>query len=145
MRFPPRLAHLVTQKVVVAKLTPTFSSAHQIDENEGHERLTAALQGAFLDRLLEATWTALAGDTQRLNDDGLLEKVAKSLKTNPYRPGKLVEVTPGWSAFMVLADLEAGTATDSARRLLETEEGKRRAEAGVREVGVFLAKELSRK
>ncbi len=144
MNFPPRLTHLATLKIVVAKLIPTFAQAHRIDENEAQERLMAALRGPLFDRLMEETWAVLTSDTKRLNEDGLLEKIAKSLK-NPYRASKPAEVTPGWSAFMVLADLEAGTATDAARRLLETDEGKRRVDAGVREVAAYLAKELTRK
>lgn len=142
--FPPRFAHLATQKIVVSKLIPTFAAAHNIDENEAHERLSAALRGPLFDQLMTATWAALTSTTTRPDDDKLLEKVAKSL-TNPYRTAKQAEVTAGWSAFMVLADIEAGTATDAARRLLETDEGKRRARAGVDEVGAFLAKELTRK
>lgn len=145
MNYPPRFAHLATQKVLVAKLIPTFSAAHRIDEEEARERLSTALHGALLEQLLEATWGALTENRKRLDDDGLLEKIAGSLAKNPYRPGKELEATPGWSAFMVLADVEAGTATDAARRLLESEEGKRRGQAGIREVGAFLAKELTKK
>lgn len=144
MAFPPRLSHLATQRIIVAKLVPTFAAAHRIDENEAHSRLMSALKGPLLDQLLDATWSAMLGGTKRLDEESLLEKVARSLK-NPYRPGKEAEVTAGWSAFMVLADIEAGTATDAARRLLESDEGKRRAALGIAEVGAFLAKELTRK
>lgn len=144
MVFPPRLSHLATQRIVVAKLVPTFAAAHRIDENEAHARLMTAVKGALLDQLLDAAWSALLSETKRLDEESLLEKVAKGLK-NPFRPGKEAEVTPGWSAFMVLADIEAGTATDAARRLLESPEGQRRAAAGIREVGAYLAKELTRK
>ena len=73
MRFPPRLAHLATRQVVVAKLTPTYARAHQLDEDEARLRLEAALKGPLLEDLLEATWRALLGGTKRLSEDGLLE------------------------------------------------------------------------
>src|SRR5271169_68552 len=144
MRYPPRLAHLATRAVVVAKLLPTYASAHSIDDEEARTRLDAALSGTLLEELLASTWVALQGGTKRLTDDGLLEKVAKSLQDRPLRPGRTVEPTAGWSAFLVLADLSAGTASESARRLMESDAGQVRARAGLAEVGAFLARELTR-
>jgi hypothetical protein len=144
MRYPPRLAHLATRAVVVAKLIPTYAQAHSVDDEEARARLDASLTGPLLDELLAASWAALLGESKRLNDDGLLEKVAKSLKDRPLRPGRTVETTAGWSAFLVLADLAAGTASEAARRLMETDAGKTRAQAGLAEVGAFLARELTR-
>jgi hypothetical protein len=144
MAFPPRLSHLATRAVVVAKLVPTFAEAHHIDEEEAAQRLDAALKGRLLGDLLEATWAALLGSTKRLDESGLLEKVATTLRDRPQRPGRLAALTPGWSAFLVLADLEAGTASDAVRRVLGTDEGRKRALAGLNEVGAYLAAELSR-
>jgi hypothetical protein len=144
MRFPARLAHLATRAVVVAKLVPTYARAHALDDDEARTRLDAALSGTLLEEVLAATWKALLGGTKRLNQEGLLEKVAKSLQDRPLRPGRTVEPTTGWSAFLVLADLAAGTASESARRVMETDAGRVRAEAGLAEVGAFLARELTR-
>ena len=144
MRYPPRLAHLATRAVVVAKLLPTYAAAHSIDDEEARTRLEAALSGSLLEELLATTWRALQGGTKRLTDDGLLEKVAKSLQDRPLRPGRTVETTAGWSAFLVLADLSAGTASESARRVMESDAGRERAAAGLTEVGAFLARELTR-
>jgi hypothetical protein len=144
MRYPPRLAHLATRAVVVAKLVPTYAAAHSLDDEEARTRLDAALGGPLLEELLAATWTSLLGGTKRLDEEGLLEKVAKSLQDRPLRPGRTVETTTGWSAFLVLADLAAGTASEAARRLMETDAGQTRGRAGLTEVGGFLAKELTR-
>jgi hypothetical protein len=144
MRYPPRLAHLATRAVVVAKLVPTYAAAHSVDDEEARSRLDASLSGSLLEDLLAASWEALLGGAKRLTEDGLLEKVAKSLQDRPLRPGRKVEPTTGWSAFLVLADLEAGTASEAARRLLETDAGQLRARAGLAEVGGFLARELTR-
>ncbi len=145
MRFPPRLSHLATKAVVVAKLGPTYAEAHSLDDEEAFIRLDRALTGPLLDDLLAAAWTALLGDTRKLTEEGLLEKVARTLKDRPQRPGKIATLTAGWSAFLVLADVQAGTASDAAQRLLETDEGKKRASAGLLEVGKFLSTELCRK
>ena len=144
MRFPPRLGHLATRKVVVAKLWPTYGEVHGIDEEEARERLERALAGRFWEELLEATWTALQGKKKRLDDAGLLEKVAKTLQERPYRPGRTIKPTPAVSAFLLLLDVEAGTASDSVRRVLETPEGKQRSADGLAEAGRFLADELTR-
>lgn len=144
MRYPPRLGHLATRAVVVAKLAPTYGRAHAIDDDEARTRLSAALSGPLLEDLLAAAWASLLGGTKRLTEEGLLEKVAKSLGERPLRPGRAVEPTTGWSAFLVLADLAAGTASEAARRVMETDAGRERARAGVDEVGAFLARELTR-
>ncbi|WP_426736194.1 hypothetical protein [Myxococcus faecalis] len=144
MSYPPRLAHLATRAVVVAKLVPTYAQAHRLDEEEAAQRLTSAMSGRMLAALLDAAWTAMRGKTKRLTDDGLLEKVAGTLSERPLRPGRVAEVTPAWSAFLVLTDLEAGTASDAARRVMESEEGRRRGDEGMAEAGRFLAAELTR-
>jgi hypothetical protein len=145
MRYPPRLAHLATRAIVVAKLTPTYAAAHHIEEDEARERLDAALKGPLLERLLAAAWEALQGETKRLTEDGLLEKVAGALKNRPLRQGREAPPSVAWSAFMLAADLAANTASDAARKVLETEDGQRRIEQGIAEAGGFLAKELTRK
>lgn len=144
MGYPPRLGHLATRAVVVAKLAPTYASAHRLDEAEAVQRLSTALQGRLLPQLLEETWTAMRGKSKRLTDEGLVEKVATTLKDRPQRPGRVAALTPAWSAFLVLADLEAGTASDAARRVMESPEGRQRAQEGLAEAGRFLAAELTR-
>jgi len=144
MSYPPRLAHLATRAVVVAKLMPTYARAHNIDEEEASQRLSSALSGRMLPALLDAAWTAIRGSAKRLTDDGLLEKVATTLGERPLRPGRVATLNPSWSAFLILADLEVGTASDAARRVMETDEGRRRGDEGLAEVGRFLAAELTR-
>jgi hypothetical protein len=130
---------------VVAKLAPTYAKAHQLDEEEATQRLSTALGGRILEDLLAATWEALTGKTKRLDEEGLLEKVATSLGDRPLRPGRTAEPNPAWSAFMLLLDLEVGTASDAARRVMEAEQGRKMVAAGLAEVGQFLARELTRK
>lgn len=142
--YPPRLGHLATRAVVVAKLTPTYAQAHRLDEEEAAQRLSAALAGRLLPQLLESTWEAMKGRTKRLTEEGLLEKVATTLGERPLRPGRVAALSPAWSAFLVVADLEAGTASDAARRVMETDEGRLRAREGLAEAGRFLAAELTR-
>jgi hypothetical protein len=144
VRYPPRLGHLATRPVVVAKLIPTFARAHQLDEAEAHQRLTRALAGRLWEDLLAAAWEAMQRRVKRLDEERLLEKVATTLKDRPMRPGKAVEPTPAWSAFLMMLDLEIGTAGDAARRVMETEQGRKMMAAGLAEAGAFLASELTK-
>ena len=144
MKFPPRLAHLATRAVVVAKLMPTYAEAHSIEEEEASQRLDVSLKSPLLEELLGAAWASLKGSVKRLDDDGLLEKVARSLADRPLRPGKVAALTPAWSAFLVLADLHAGTASDSARKVMESDAGRKMARAGLESAGAHLAAELTR-
>ena len=143
MSHPPRLGHLATRQVVVAKLAPTFAVTHEIDDDEARSRLDRALAGSLWSELLDATWTALS-DTHQKDEAAVLEKVARRLKDRPLKPGKEAEMNPSFSAFLVLLDLEAGTAGDTARRVLERPEGQKMAAAGLLEAGRFLAKELAK-
>ncbi len=146
VRFPPRLSHLATRPVMVAKLAPTYASTHEIDDEEAVERMDRALAGSsqLHDDLLAACWLELQAKKRKSDEAALLEKVASVLKDRPQRPGKVAPMTPGWSAFLVLVDVHAGIASDAARRVLESPEGKKKADEGVAEAGRFLASELLR-
>jgi len=144
MRYPPRFGHLATRPVVISKLVNTYAAAHSIEEDEAQERLERALSGNLHEELLAATWEALAGGTKRLTEEGLLEKVASTLKDRPLKRSKAAPVNPAWSAFLVLADLEAGTATEAARRALDNEQGRQMLKKGLMEAGKFLATELGK-
>lgn len=144
MSYPPRLAHLATKKVVLAKLAPTYARAHQVDMEEALDRLDMALAGPLMEDLLSSTWQALKATSKRPDEAALLEKVADTLADRPQRPGREAGLTPALSAFMVLLDIRAGTAGDAARRVLEREEGKKMVQAGLGEAGALLARELTR-
>lgn len=137
--------HLATRKVVAAQLAPTFAEVHRVDLTEAMERLERAFAGPLWEALLASAWGALVAGTKRLDDEGLLEKIAGVLAKHPLRMGRMAKVTPGWSAFLLQLDLEAGIASEMARRALDTEEGRRRAREGLDEAGRHLAAELTRK
>lgn len=145
MRYPPRLSHLATKPVVIAKLLPTYAAAHSLDDDEARDRLERALSPGLMQQLLESTWTALLAGTKRLDEAALLEKVAGSLADRPLRPGRVATTNPTWSAFLIVCDLEAGTASDNARKALETDQGRKMIAAGLAEAGKHLAAELTRK
>lgn len=144
MRYPPRLAHLATQKVVIAKLTPTYASAHDIDDEEAAQRLETALKGQLLDDLLASAWESIRSRHPRLGEQELLDKVAAALRDRPQRPGRMAKMGPAWSAFLVLLDLEAGVAGEAARRALDNDQGRKMLSQGMSEAGQHLAAELTR-
>jgi hypothetical protein len=144
VKYPPRLGHLATRPVVVNRLVPTYAKAHQIDEQEAMQRLERAIAGRIWEDLLAATWEAMKSHVKRLDEQKLLEKVATTLEERPLRYGRVVEPNAAWSAFMMLLDLEIGTAGDAARKVMESEQGRKMVSAGLAEAGMFLATELTR-
>lgn len=144
VRYPPRLGHLATRPVVVNRLVPTYAKAHQIDEQEAAQRLERAISGRIWEDLLAATWEAMKSRVKRLDEQKLLEKVFNTLEDRPLRYGRVVEPTAAWSAFMMLLDLEIGTAGDAARKVMESEQGRKMISAGLAEAGMFLATELTK-
>ncbi len=144
MRYPPRFSHLATRSVVVTKLSPMCALAHDAEDGEAQERLDRGLKGPLLDELLTATWKELTSAPGRPGDEELLEQIAAALKKRGEKPGNTAHVTPGWNAFFVLVDVRGGVAGDAARRVLETDEGKKRVAAGMAEAARHLAGELLR-
>ncbi len=144
MRYPPRLAHLATRAVVVAKLNSAYAVANHLDDNEAARRLDVALSGALLDELLAAAWQEMTGQAKRLDEAGLLEKVASTLHDRPSRPGRKAPESPAWNAFFLKVDLAAGVASETAQRILDTDQGKKISAEGVTEAGRYLAAELTR-
>jgi hypothetical protein len=144
MNHPSRLGHLVTRAVAAAKLRPTYAENHHIDEDEAQDRLERALRGHLWEVLLDATWAALNEKKRPQDEAAVLERVAEKLKDRPLKPGRPWKMTPPASAFMVLIDLEAGVASDAARKVLESAEGERMTTAGIAEAGRQLAHELTR-
>ena len=144
MRFPPRFAHLVTEPVLTARLAPSYAKAHNVDLEEARICLTTALHGDLRDDLLEATWAAVRTRAPRFTEDTALEKIAASLGKRPDRPGRVKEADARWSAFWILVDLRAGTASDTARSVLESEAGQAKVREGLADAGRFLADELAR-
>ena len=142
MSYPPRLGHLVTRAVMAARLRPTFAGSHEIDEEEAQERLERALSGRLWELLLETTWDALNDKKRKSDPDAVLERVAGTLKDRPLKPGRIAKQNPAFSAFLVLIDLEAGTASDAARKVLESAQGEAMKQQGLAEAGRFLANEL---
>jgi hypothetical protein len=145
MRYPPRLSHLATLPVLVAKLAPSYAKSHKVEDEEASRCLTVALKSPLREALLEEAWAALSVGSARATEEKLLEKVAAALQDRPLRPGRVKESTAAMSAFWIQLDLEAGTASDAPRMALESPAGQKMAAAGLKEAGAFLAGELTRK
>ena len=144
MSYPPRLSHLATRAVLVAKLRLAFAEAHGLSDEEAVQRLEQALSSSLLADLLSATWSEMKALKPRLSEAELLDRVAQTLGTRPLRPGRRVAINPAWSAFFVLADIKAGVASDAARRVMESDQGRKMTDAGLTEAGRYVAAELLR-
>jgi hypothetical protein len=145
MVFSPRLPHVVTRKDLVLLLAPTYAKAREVDEGEASERLTRAFAAqTLLDELHAALGRALA-DAQgpRTAPDAIVDRISAHLTRRVAR-AKAVAATPAISAVLVRIDLETGLAPESMRETLASARGSSLLEAGYRELGAHLAKELLR-
>ncbi len=144
MSYPPRLSHLATRAVLIAKFRPAFAEAHGLADEDADQRLESSFSGSLHTDLLSATWSAMKALKPRLSESELLDRVAQTLGERPLRPGRNPKATPAWSAFFVLADIQAGIASDAARRVMESDQGRKMIAEGLSEAGRFLAAELLR-
>jgi hypothetical protein len=145
MYFSPRLPHVLPRKDLVALLAPTYAKARQVDEEEAADRLGRALEApAALDAIYRGLSAALAeAKGPRTTDDALIDRVSAHLSARRARI-KAAEATPGVSAALVRLDLEIGLAPESMRETLASPRGSALLEAGLRELGAHLVKDLMR-
>ncbi len=143
--FSRRLPHVVTKADLVLLLAPTYASARAVDHEEAAERLGRALGvPAALDELYGAISGALAdAKGPRTTEDALVDRISAHVASRRAR-AKAAPATPAVSAVLVRLDLEIGLAPEPMRATLATPRGIALLEAGLRELGAHLAKELLR-
>jgi hypothetical protein len=140
-----RLPHVVTRTDLVALLAPTYAGARGVDEEEARERLGRALAvPAALDDFYRALSDALAdAKGPRTEEDALMDRISAHVAARRAR-ARAAAVTPAVSAALVRLDLEIGLAPEPMRAALATPKGRALLDAGLRELGTHLAKELLR-
>ncbi len=145
MYFSRRLPHVVTKRDLVMLLAPTYARARSVDEGEASERLDRALGvPAALDDLYRGISGALAdAKGPRTREDALMDRISAQVAARRAR-ARPAEATPGVAAVLVRLDLEIGLAPDTMRATLATERGSALLEAGLRELGAHLVKQLLR-
>lgn len=126
-------------------LAPTYAKARSVDEEEAAERLRRALAApAALDDLYRGISEALAdAKGPRTDADALMNRISANVVTRRAR-AKPAEGTPAVSAVLVRLDLEIGLAPEPMRATLETAKGRAILDAGLREIGGHVVKELLR-
>jgi hypothetical protein len=145
MAFSPRVPHVITRRDLVLLLAPTYARARGVDAEEAAERLTRAVASQ---RLAEEVYAAVAGglaETKgpRTSADAIMDRISANLARRVAR-AKPAEATPALSAVLVRIDLETGLAPESMRETLASPRGRALLEAGWRELGAHLARELQR-
>jgi hypothetical protein len=143
--FSRRLPHVVTRGDLVLLLAPTYAKARGVDEEEASERLDRALAApAALDDVYRGLSEALAAvQGPRTAEDALMDRISAGVAARRAR-AKAAEGTPAVSAVLVRLDLEIGLAPEPMRATLATPKGKALLDAGLRELGAHLVKELLR-
>lgn len=145
MVFSRRLPHVVTRRDLVELLAPTYGQARAVDGAEAAERLGRALAaGPVLEDLYGALGAALAdAKGPRTAEDTVMDRISARIAVRRAR-ARSAALTPAVSAVLVRIDLEIGLAPESMRDTLASARGRPLLEAGLRELGAHLAKELLR-
>lgn len=145
MLFSRRLPHVLTRSDLVLLLAPTYAKARAVDEDEAIERLGRALAAPpALDALYRGLSAALADvKGPRTGEDALMDRLSAQVGARRAR-AKAAEATAAISAVLVRLDLEIGLAPESMRETLASERGAALLEAGLRQLGAHLVKDLLR-
>jgi hypothetical protein len=145
MVFSPRLPHVVTRNDLALLLAPTYAGARSVDEEEALERLGRALASpTILEEVYRALGAALAEvKGPRQTEDAVMDRISAKIGARRAR-AKAAAATPTLSAALILIDLEIGLAPESMRETLASPRGRPLLEAGLRELGAHLAKDLLR-
>jgi hypothetical protein len=140
-----RIPHVVTRKDLAVLLTPTYAAAQRVDEEEAHERMSRAVDDPVLVELLYGAISAglEARKGRRTALDELIDRLSEGVETRLGRVRAAPE-TPGLAAVLVRIDLTLGLAAQTLWNLLESEKGRTALDAGLRELGAHLVKELLR-
>jgi hypothetical protein len=143
--FSRRLPHVLPRADLVRLLAPTYADAREVDEEEARERLSRALAvPAALDDVYRGLSSALAdAKGPRTREDVLMDRISAHVAARTGRAGA-VPGTPAIAAALVRLDLEIGLAPESMRETLSTGKGAALLEAGLRELGAHLVRELLR-
>jgi hypothetical protein len=143
--FSRRLPHVVTRADLVALVAPTYARARGVDEEEASDRLGRALSvPAALDDLYRGLSQALEdAKGPRTSEDALVDRISAGIAARRAR-AKAADGTPRIAAVLVRLDLEIGLAPEAMRATLATPKGRALLDAGLRELGAHLVKDLLR-
>ncbi len=140
--FSPRLPHLLTRADLAQLLTPTYTAANGVDDDEALERMQKAMaRPVLVEELYQSLSTALVAARGERTEDQVMDKLSKGVQK---RLGKMkpAPATQALLALMVRFNVEIGHAPEPLRATLETEKGRALLRVGFREVGEFLAQQL---
>jgi hypothetical protein len=142
--FSRRLPHVLTRPDLAALLAPTYAIARGVDEEEAVERLGRALAvpGAA-DAVYRGLSAALAdAKGPRTSEDALMDRISAHAGRRAW--AKAAPVTPAVAAALVRLDVEIGLAPETMRETLASPKGSALLEAGLRELGAHVVKNLLR-
>ncbi len=143
--FSRRLPHVLTRADLVLLVAPTYAKARGVDEEEAADRLGRALAvPAALDDLYRGISAALAdAKGPRTGEDQLMDRISAGVVARRAR-ARAAAGTPAIAAVLVRLDLEVGLAPEAMRATLATPKGTALLDAGLRELGAHVVKEILR-
>jgi hypothetical protein len=143
--FSRRLPHVLTRADLALLLAPTYAKARGVDEEEASERLSRALAvpAALADVHGGISLALSDAKGPRTSEDALMDRLSAGVAARRAR-AKAAEVTPAVSAALVRLDVEIGLVPEQVRAMLGTDKGRALLDAGLRQLGAHVVKELLR-
>lgn len=140
---PPRVSHLMTLGVLAEQLAPSYAVAVNRLPGEVLDEIRSGLREANLHLpVLEAMWKAMGQLRPRLDQTALLEKLASAMTRTASGPRPMAaeeRVRNGMNTLFAFVDVNVGRASETARAVLESQEGQRMLQKSVDVTGRFLA------
>lgn len=145
-KTPPRAFHLLPASILAEHIAPSYATSTNRLPNEVLEEVHSGLrEGRLQEPLVTATFAALKAERPTLTDEEILEKMAVAMAKTDTGPRPMSAPERARNRMMPLfafIDVNVGRASDAARTVLESPEGRKMLQQGVDEAGKFLAERL---
>jgi len=140
---PRRLPHILPRATLARLLAPTYAASVDVAEEVAQERLERSLAHAEALEAIHRGVAAALGEARgpRTKEDAQLDRLSAAQVARAGRV-RAAAPTPGVSAVMVWLNLAIGLAPESMRETLAAPRGAALLEAGLREVGARLVRDL---
>jgi hypothetical protein len=134
---------MLTLPVLVEMLVGPYAQAHNCLEDEVMEDVKRGLVSARIsDSLVSAIWQSLKKAHSSLQENELLEALAKSMSKNRRQTPAPDRVLDKMAPLFTAIDGQVGRASDAARAALETPQGRIVLDKSLQAAGDYFAEKL---
>jgi hypothetical protein len=142
--FPQRFLGVVTKRALAEMLAHTYADSKNMDPNDAYLEVEQGLSDLRLvEGLQNALWNALVEAKPKLDPNELIDLAGKKVdKRRSFRALKAARADQPSLAALVIALGRSSSSSGEAVDLLETKEGQKLLDRGIRVAGDLLAKAI---